>query len=140
MKQILVFLILIALLASVAFSRSRSAGSRTLQVISAVAPIYPIIARQANATGDVPVYVEINSEGMVTSVNSEGRFGVLSAASEKAARRWVFSATSESEKRKATLVFSFRVMPENTQPAEATPIYYPPYKIEVRAIRPVISQ
>ena len=140
MKQILVFLILIALLAGVAISRSRSADSRTLQVISAVAPIYPTIARQANATGDVPVHVEINSEGMVTSVNSEGRFGVLSAVSEKAAMRWVFSATSESEKRKATLVFSFRVMPENTQPAEATPIYYPPYKIEVRAIRPVISQ
>jgi TonB family protein len=136
----LVFLILMVLLAGVAFSQSRSADPRTLQVISAVAPIYPPIARQANATGDVPVQVEINSEGLVTSVDSEGRFGVLGAASEKAARRWVFSAASDSERRKTTLVFSFRVMPENTQPSEATPIYYPPYRIEVRAIKPVIRQ
>ena len=139
MKQILVFMILMGLLTSAAFSQSRSADSTTVQVVSAVAPFYPPIARQANATGDVDVHVEINSDGRVTSVDSEGRFGVLGAASEKAARQWVFSATSNREKRKATLVFSFRIMPENTQLSEATPIYSPPYKIEVRAIKPMIS-
>ena len=41
-------------------------------VISAVAPVYPPIARTANATGDATVEVAIDRDGKVTQVESKG--------------------------------------------------------------------
>jgi TonB family protein len=116
---------------------SQSNSSESPAVISAVTPMYPPIARSANATGDVFVDVEINREGKVSGVESKNAPVLLRKVCEEAARRWLFSpAPNGDKKRKARLTFSFRIMPEKTPYYEGTPVYYPPYKIEVRTIAP----
>jgi TonB family protein len=81
-------------------------------VVSAAVPVYPVIAEAARAGGDVIVKVEIDREGKVTAAHSDGKIKLLGKAAEEAARRWQFAASQNGEKRrKAQLVFSFRLMP-----------------------------
>jgi hypothetical protein len=66
----------IAVSALVVIAQSDSSDSP--MVISAVAPIYPPIARQARAASNTIVEVEIDREGKVKSVESKGRHPLLS--------------------------------------------------------------
>jgi TonB family protein len=60
------------------------------EVIHMIAPSYPAIARNANASGTVAVTIEIDKQGnVVTATVSRGNF-LLSAASLDAARKWKF--------------------------------------------------
>jgi TonB family protein len=118
---------------------AQSNNSDAVAVISAVAPVYPPIARTANATGDVTTKVEINREGKVTSVESKSGHPLFRKAADEAARRWVFAPSLTDTKRTATLTFSFRLVESDAPAYEATSVYYPPYKIEARAMKPVLT-
>ena len=124
------------LLAALAFGGWVSAlpgGSEPPAVVSAVAPVYPAIAVAARASGEVMVEVEIDTEGSVTATNSDGKIKLLSRVAEEAARRWRFAPARSGEKtRKVRLGFLFRLMPEEAASLDSTPIFYPPYRIEVR--------
>jgi TonB family protein len=101
-------------------------------VVSAVAPVYPAIAQAANATGDVVVAVEINKSGAVASARAISGHTLLQKVSVEAARRWKFSESNE-EHRRAELTFSFRIVPDKTAAIDRTPVFYPPYRVEVRS-------
>jgi TonB family protein len=131
-------LLAIAVCALAVFAQSNSSDSPA--VISAVAPIYPPIARQARAASDTTVEIEVDREGKVTSTESKGGHPLFRKVAEEAARRWVFSAASTETKRKVALTFSFRILPPKTSVHEATSVYYPPYKIEVRVLEPIVNQ
>ncbi|MCA1602693.1 MAG: energy transducer TonB [Acidobacteria bacterium] len=115
-------------------------SSDSLTVISAVAPIYPPIARQARAASDTTVEIQVDREGKVTSAESRGGHPLFRKVAEEAAQRWVFSAASTETKRKVALTFSFRILPSKTTVYEATSVYYPPYKIEIRVLEPIVNQ
>ena len=127
----------IAVSALVVVAQSKSSDSPT--VISAVAPVYPPIARQARASSDTIVEVEIDREGKVTSAEPKGGHPLFRKVAEEAARRWVFSGSADT-KRKTTLTFSFRILPAKASAYEGTSVYYPPYKIEARALEPIVNQ
>lgn len=127
----------IAVSALVVIAQSESSDSPT--VVSAVAPVYPPIARQARAASDTIVEVEIDREGNVRSAEPKGGHPLFRKAAEEAARRWVFSASADT-KRKATLTLTFRILPAKAPVYEGTSVYYPPYKIEARALEPIINQ
>jgi TonB family protein len=107
-------------------------ASDSAAVVSAVAPVYPAIAQAANATGDVVVAVEINKSGAVASARAISGHTLLQKVSVEAARRWKFSASNE-EHRRAELTFSFRIVPDKTAAIDRTPVFYPPYRVEVRS-------
>src|SRR5437879_5122962 len=95
---------------------AQSNNPDTIAVVSAVAPLYPSIARSANATGDVTTKVEINRDGKVTSVQSTGGHPLFRKTADEAARRWLFSPSTTDKKRTVTLTFSFRLV-ESDAPA-----------------------
>ena len=136
--KLIIPILVIAVPALVVIAQSNSSDAPT--VISAVAPIYPPIARQARASSDTTVGIEIDREGKVTSAESKGGHPLFRKVAEEAARRWVFSEASSGTKRKAILTLSFRILPSKTPVYEATSVYYPPYKIEVRVLEPVVNQ
>jgi TonB family protein len=107
-------------------------ASDSAAVVSAVAPVYPAIAQAARATGDVVVAVEINKSGAVASARAISGHTLLQKVSVEAARRWKFSASNE-EHRRAELTFSFRIVPDKTAAIDRTPVFYPPYRVEVRS-------
>ena len=101
-------------------------------VVAAVAPVYPPIAAAAHATGIVNVDVKIDANGKVNSAHAVDGFPLLKAACEAAARRWKFlSATDSNPVRIARLTFTFREVEDRAPEAERTPVFLPPYKIEV---------
>jgi TonB family protein len=114
---------------------AQSPNSDSIPVVSAVAPMYPPIARTANATGDVTLTVEIDRDGKVTSVESKSGHPLFRKSAEEAARRWVFGTSATSAKRKVTLTFLFRLIESDASAYEGTSVYYPPYKIEARAMK-----
>ncbi len=58
-----------------------------------VQPIYPSIAKQINASGEVQVEVIIGENGRVISAKAISGHPVLRSAAEDAARKWVFKPT-----------------------------------------------
>jgi TonB family protein len=62
-------------------------------VLSRTQAVYPTIARQVNASGEVIVAVTINEEGRVISAKATRGHPLLRGAAEEAAKRWVFKPT-----------------------------------------------
>ncbi|MDQ1637688.1 MAG: hypothetical protein QOF62_1027 [Pyrinomonadaceae bacterium] len=105
-------------------------------VVAAIVPPYNAIARTAHVSGEITVDVEINSFGKVVSAKMSGH-PLLAKSAKEAAEQWCFVPTSENSiKRRATLVFAFRLMRGCSPATDLTPIFYPPYKIEVRGETP----
>jgi TonB family protein len=135
--------IVIALLScpAIAQTSAQTSNSASPAVVSAVAAVYPPLARSAGVSGDVFVNVEIDRGGKVTSGSAERAQPLLQRASEDAARRWLFAPASKGEnKRRARLTFSFVLMPGKTPYDEAAPIFYPPYRIEIRTVEALAQQ
>jgi hypothetical protein len=107
-------------------------------VVLAVVPAYGPSARSAHASGEVPVDVVINPEGVVTSAKALSGHAVLRVHSEKAALRWKFvEAVGGAGERHARLAFVYRLVPSVTPYYEITPaVFSPPYKIEVTNMLP----
>jgi TonB family protein len=133
MKAIHYLLLFLAVIALSSLVLAQTSESEQPVVVSAVVPVYPAIAEAARASGDVTVEVEIDRAGKVTAANSDGKIKLLGKAAEEAARRWQFAPSQGGEKkRKAQLVFSFHLMPEEALWLDSTPVFYPPYRIEIR--------
>ncbi|HEU0185252.1 MAG TPA: energy transducer TonB [Blastocatellia bacterium] len=62
-------------------------------VLSRTQAVYPSIARQVNASGEVIVSVTINEEGRVISARAVKGHSLLRRAAEEAAKKWVFKPT-----------------------------------------------
>jgi TonB family protein len=73
-------------------------------------PIYPSIAKQINASGEVQVSILIGENGRVIEAKAVKGHPVLRAAAEEAARKWVFKPTlldGKPVKQPGTLTFVF---------------------------------
>lgn len=100
-------------------------------VISAVAPIFPPLANAARVSGDVLIETQIDAAGVVTSARADGH-PLLRNACEAAAKRWRFARVEEdSGIRNARLTFSFRALQKKLPEDDITPVFYPPYRVEV---------
>ena len=70
-----------------------SKGITTGEVITKAQPVYPAIAKQANASGEVRVAIIIGENGQVVEAKAISGHPVLRSAAEDAARKWVFRPT-----------------------------------------------
>src|SRR5215204_5043363 len=101
------------------------------QVLSAVAPAFPPIAAAARATGEVSVEVRIDPTGAVSSAQAEGH-PLLRGPSQEAAKRWKFAPAGKgAAPRTARLTFAFGIPEKEMPAADVTPVFRPPYRIEV---------
>lgn len=102
------------------------------KVVAAVAPLYPPIAVAARAISDVIVDVKVDAAGNVTSAEAVSGHPLLQQAAKVAARRWRFeSSEAKSSVRTARLTFVFRITEKDSPEAEITPMFLPPYRVEV---------
>lgn len=102
-------------------------------VVSAVAPAYPMSIRTSGRSGDFYVDVKIDRTGKVTSADAASAPELMRNVIAEAARRWQFAPDPNGQpRRKVRLTFTFRNVPPNTSNFDSTPIFYPPYRIEVR--------
>jgi TonB family protein len=102
-------------------------------VASAVAPAYPVLAVASNTSGTVEVEVKVSASGEVISARSVNGHPLLRQKAEDTARRWRFiPAVNDASVRPATLTFVFRIMPKETAGDDLTPMFTPPYQVEVR--------
>jgi hypothetical protein len=86
--------------------------------------------------GEVTVEVSIDSNGEVVSAKTSAH-QLLAGAAERAAKQWRFaSAKDVSANRAASLIFAFQIMSRCAPVTDLTPIFYPPYKVEVRGEKP----
>jgi hypothetical protein len=109
-------------------------------VVSAVAPVYPVVFMALKIEGEFNVDVEIDKDGKVVSSESvnENRKWVTKVI-EETADRWRFAPDKDSRSnRRARLTFVFRYMPE-AKGFDVAPIFYPPYKVEVRDNTVILS-
>jgi TonB family protein len=88
-------------------------------------PVYPAIAKQINASGEVQVSIVIDENGRVIEAKATRGHPVLRSAAEDAARKWVFKPTlldGKPVKQPGTLTFVFMSPPPPTSdpPAAAT--------------------
>src|SRR5262249_7288064 len=94
-------------------------------VIIKAQPIYPAVAKQINASGEVQVSIVIGENGQVIEAKAIKGHPVLRAAAEDAARKWVFKPMlldGKPVKQPGTLTFVFMPPPPPTSdpPAAAT--------------------
>lgn len=122
---------LIITCAVVVFVMQASQSDEQPKVIAAVAPVYPPIATAVGASGTVLIEVEVNAAGAVTAARGVSGHPLLRRSAESSARHWVF--TSAATTRTVCLTFVFRIVPKETAEDELTPIFTPPYQVEVRS-------
>jgi TonB family protein len=144
MKSRLVFAVVTVFAAVLMFSRYTNGATsdplRPPDVVAAIVPVYGAVARTAHLGGEVTVEAIVNPKGQVTSVRVLGGHPLLLNAAKEASRQWRFEpAKDSSANRTVSLVFIFKMVRECAPPAELTPIFYPPYKIEVRGETPPIT-
>jgi TonB family protein len=87
-----------------------SKGVTTGEALVKPQPIYPSIAKQINASGEVQVSIVIGENGRVIEAKAVKGHPVLRAAAEEAARKWVFRPTlldGKPVKQPGTLTFVF---------------------------------
>jgi TonB family protein len=130
------------ILSATIFVTSILVGVASAQVISpaveqpvvtrAVAPHFPSRDKSGYAVGSVIVEIQIDAGGVVIKAQAVQGHPLLFSASEKAAQRWLFAPAAETKVRTARLTFVFKIMDEDTTDEDLSPIFMPPYKIEVR--------
>ena len=112
------------------------AQTKTLErpvVVSAVAPAYPLNIKTGGRSGDFYADVEVGRNGKVISAEASSAPELFRKVIEEAARRWQFAPDPNGRQRRTVrLTFTFRNVPPNTSDFDSTPIFYPPYRIEVR--------
>jgi TonB family protein len=142
MKTLLTLLIVCLLGGLFCFTGLASTNGQALDaptVVSAVAPTYPRFVRGGagafDLTGEIFVQVSIDETGNVSSARALNGAPLLQQVAQKAAKRWKFaSAAKDMGIRKVRLNFIFRTMPRGTSDEDMSPIFKPPYSVEVRRI------
>ena len=120
---------------------SRSQSSEQISVVKAVAPVYPDMLAYENISGTIVVEAKVNSRGEVIASRSLGGDISLSELAEIGARKWIFASRDQPPiDRTVLLTFVFRIMPKETSADDLTPIFMPPYQIEVREVKPELVQ
>jgi len=112
-------------------------------VMRAVVPVFPHHATEMGpwAMGSVILEAQVNHKGDVIDVHAVSGHPLLYKVSENAIRRWLFAPCSDKSKaRSVRLKFIFKLMDEGTAEEDLSPIFTPPYQIEVRRILPLIIQ
>jgi TonB family protein len=141
MKSKIFYCLLLGLLLITSSYSLRAQSSHELGdgpvVTKAVAPVYPVIALQANAGGRVAIEVAIDDAGRVVSTRGIEGHKLLQRVSENAAKRWEFVANDKEKQRTATLRFIFRIA-RNDKEAETA--FHPPYEIELNYNPPKLVQ
>jgi TonB family protein len=87
-----------------------SKGVTAGNAVTKASPIYPPIARQMKAWGEVQVEITIDENGRVIEAKAISGPSVLRAAAEEAARKWVFRpmrVDGRSMKQRDILTFNF---------------------------------
>lgn len=108
-----------------------------ITVVQAVAPTYPPLAASNKIEGTVIVEVKVDANGIVQSTKIIEGHKLLHRVAESFARRWIFNKDlAETSLRSTQIKFSFKLMPENTPEVELSPIFIPPYTVEIRGIKP----
>lgn len=130
-------ILVLAITTTLALLTSAQVHHTSPSIEAATSPVYPQIALLSATGGDVVVQVHIGANGQVISAKVIEGPKLLQEASLDAAHRWSFSSGEAG--REAQLTFSFRVMPKTTAQIELTPVFKPPYKVEVRGVVPEIS-
>jgi TonB family protein len=128
MKHFFVALVALRMLSLTAEGQLPSKTS--VGVSAAVAPIYPPLALTAGVAGEVRVRVAIKKDGTVDSADVIDGKEPLRPATLLAARKWKF--VPQQHPIEATLTFSFQIVPDLTAEEDATPVFMPPYRVEVR--------
>ena len=85
-------------------------GAAAGAAVTKVSPIYPPIAKQMKAWGEVQVEITIDENGRVIEAKAISGPSVLRAAAEDAARKWVFRpirVDGRSMKQRDVLTFNF---------------------------------
>jgi len=87
-----------------------SKGVTAGDAITRVTPVYPALARQINASGEVQVEIMIDEEGRVVEAKAVSGHPVLRPVAEEASRKWVFKPTlldGKPVKQQGVLTFVF---------------------------------
>src|SRR5262245_19014293 len=103
-------------------------------VIIKAQPIYPAVAKQINASGEVQVSIVIGENGQVIEAKAIKGHPVLRSAAEDAARKWVFKPTlldGKPVKQPGTLTFVFMSPPPTSDPPSAATSAETPEKLNV---------
>jgi hypothetical protein len=102
-------------------------------VLEAVAPSYPEIIAKVDIKEIVYIKVQVDKMGVVISSRALTGHPLLQTVAERVAKRWRFAPTEiNSSTRELMLTFVFQIMPNGTPDEELTPVFTPPYQIEVR--------
>jgi TonB family protein len=123
---------------------SGEAIARTLQleeltVVSTAAPVYPPIARAANAQGEVIVDVSVNAQGEVIATQALEGHVLLRKAAESAALKWKFNSLSQrSNTRVGNITFSFKLKLEEAVEVIDDITFTPPGRLEITHKIPTI--
>lgn len=107
------------------------------QIVTAIAPAYPRLARLTRTSGEIRVRVDVDASGTVINANAIkediNAYVSFKDSSEKAALRWKFAAESrKSMQRHCMIKFNFKIMPDETPEDELISIYRNLCEIEVR--------
>ena len=138
------FAILIFTLLSGQFFGSGEAIAQTLQVeelavVATAAPVYPPIARAANAQGEVTVSISVNAQGDVVAAQALEGHALLRKAAESAAPKWKFNSLSQkSNTRVGQIIFSFMLKYEEAVEVKDDVIFTPPGHLEFVHKIPII--
>jgi hypothetical protein len=116
-----------------------SSKEKEPELIEAFPPIYPVIARVAHVSQTVVIEAEIDKDGKVQTTKIKQGHPLLNMSSEKAAKKWVYSSSKNTEPRKTTIIFSFLLVSENPDKEDSKAVFIPPNKIEVKGAIPVIQ-
>jgi hypothetical protein len=123
----------ISVLLGVASGQVTEASPNQPVVIKAVAPLFPVPGKSSYAVGSVAVEIQIDARGTVIKAQAVQGHPFLYPASEKAAQRWLFASTAaETKVRTVRLTFVFKMMDDQITEEDLSPIFMPPYQIEVR--------
>jgi TonB family protein len=143
------FKVALALLACTAVFGQTGGGPKATadaqpSVVSAVAPVYPPIARAARAMGAVVVAVTVNDAGDVTMAEMASGHPLLKETCLRAARRWRFAAADKAQGyRTVSLTFLFGERDDKPEPSGDTRYdlvtFMAPYTVEVRKPLPTVE-
>jgi TonB family protein len=94
------------------------------------APKYPTLTPAGRVYGQVTVRVTIDRTGTVKDTRVAEGHPMLREAAVNAAQQWKFEEAT-SQKRVATLKFSFVILPANSK-VQAQTVFLPPAGVEIR--------